>query len=62
MHLLGFRGLLVLALLGILDVAEELAVHPLREPQRDVPGLLDAVPVVLVAPVVSGGVAALRHC
>ena len=61
MHLLGFRGLLVLARLGILDVAEELAVHSLREPEWDIPSLLDAVPVVLVASVVGRCVAALRH-
>lgn len=60
-HLLTVTLGLGQALLGILDVAEELAVHSLREPEWDIPSLLDAVPVVLVASVVGRCVAALRH-
>ena len=59
--LLGLRLGLVLASLSILDIAEELAVHALWEPEWNIPSLLDAIAVVLVASVVSGGVRALCH-
>jgi hypothetical protein len=43
------------------QVPEELAVHALREPKIDLPGFFDPVAVLLVASVVRGCVAALRH-
>ena len=61
-HLLLRAGLgLVKAGLSILDIAEELAVHALWEPKWNIPSLLDTIAVVLVASVVSGGVASLCH-
>ena len=61
-HLLLGLGLgLVKAGLGILDIAEEPAVHALWEPKWNIPSLLDSIAVVLVASVVSGGVGALCH-
>jgi hypothetical protein len=44
-----------------LDIAQEFAVHAFGKPQGNLLGFLDSVPVLLVAPVVRGGVAALGH-
>lgn len=56
-----FFALLVEASLRILHIAEELAVHSFCKPKLDIASLLDAIAVVLVAPVVCGCVTALCH-